>query len=148
MQTKDDISYGVIPLIKIDAGEWNVFLIHQYGHAGDIYWTFPKGHPEEGETGEEAGRRELFEETGITLASLDTTKPYKQTYSFPYKDILINKTVVYYVGIANTSAYTIQETEVQDAGWYSIEDALVKLTHEPAKKMLKEVCTDLEKGDL
>lgn len=139
MQTKDDIGYGVIPLIKTDSGEWNVFLINQYSHAGEIYWTFPKGHPEAGETGEEAGRRELFEETGIALASLDTSKPYTQTYNFPYKDILINKTVVYYVGIASSPTYVTQQDEVQDAGWYSFDAARERLTHTRAKEMLAEV---------
>jgi 8-oxo-dGTP pyrophosphatase MutT (NUDIX family) len=143
MQTKDDISYGVIPLFQKDDGTWNVFLIHQYGHAGDIYWTFPKGHPEASETGEEAARRELLEETGITLASLDTSKPYTQTYNFPYKGVLINKTVVYYVGIASSLAYAIQEDEVQNAGWYSFEAALPRLTHDRAREMLTEVALHL-----
>jgi 8-oxo-dGTP pyrophosphatase MutT (NUDIX family) len=139
MQTKEDISYGVVPLIQTEDGEWNVFLIHQYGHAGDIYWTFPKGHPEEGETGEEAGRRELFEETGITLLSLDVSKPHTQTYNFPYEDTLIKKTVVYYVGIAQSPQYIIQEDEVQDAGWYSFTEAQERLTHDRAKEMLREI---------
>jgi 8-oxo-dGTP diphosphatase len=35
------------------------------GHYGGYVWTFPKGHPHPGETGEEAALRETNEETGV-----------------------------------------------------------------------------------
>jgi 8-oxo-dGTP pyrophosphatase MutT (NUDIX family) len=145
MQTKDDISYGVIPLIK-EGDTWLVFLINQFGHAGDVYWTFPKGHPEEGEIPEESALRELREETAITLKLVQPSKWYEQLYVFPYKEFLINKKVLYLIGEAVSKDYAIQEDEVKEAGWFSFEDAREKLTHEVAKNLLDTVLKDIEIG--
>jgi len=142
MQTKDDISYGVIPLIY-EEGIWRVFLIHQYGHAGDVYWTFPKGHKEEGESDEEAALRELKEETNLQVEPLDTSKVYEQEYTFPYKDYVINKKVVYYRGIAKWREYMIQKDEVESAGWFTFKQAQEKVTHEKARLLLAQIEADL-----
>ena len=88
METKADVSYGVIPVIK-EAGEWKVFLINQYGSAGDVYWTFPKGHPESGESPTDAALRELQEETGIELSELLEDHTYTQQYTYVYGDTLL-----------------------------------------------------------
>lgn len=143
MQTIDDVSYGVIPLIK-EEGVWKVFLINQYGHGGDIYWTFPKGHPEDGESQEEAARRELDEETHIALTTLHTNFVYEQAYTFPCEGNMINKKVFYYLGIAASPAFTIQEDEVKEAGWYSFDDAAKRLTHDRARIMLGKVEDDIK----
>ena len=144
METMKDSSYGVIPVLQ-EGAQWKVFLIHQYGSAGDVYWTFPKGHKEEGETQEEAALRELLEETGITPDEVVTTKEYVQAYTFKYEDMLIEKQVIYYLGIVKEPTFTIQEDEVKDAGWFSFEEASAKLSFEHARTMLKDVESDLTK---
>ena len=142
MQSKEDVSYGVIPLLK-DGDQWKVFLIHQYGLKGDIYWTFPKGHPEAGETSEESALRELYEETGLTPKKLLTDTAYEQIYSFPYEGIRIDKKVLYYVGIVESPVFCIQAEEVKEAGWFSFADACLKLSHQRAKTMLTQIKSDL-----
>lgn len=107
-----------------------------------MYWTFPKGHPEKGETPEESARRELHEETGIALKSLDVKNPYTQTYSFRHEETMVHKTVVYYVGEAQGELFTIQEDEVKEAKWLSCEEALDCLSYEPAKIMFRQVMDD------
>ena len=143
MQHTEDTSFGVIPLLK-NQNEWNVFLIHQHGLANDIYWTFPKGHPEEGETQEQGALRELFEETGLVPAELRTDKVYVQTYSFPYAGTVVDKKVLYYVGIITDPNFSIQEEEVKEAGWFTFKDAEALLSHKPAKRMLLEVQSDIQ----
>lgn len=143
MQIKEDISYGVIPLIK-DGAQWEVFLIHQFGRTGDVYWTFPKGHPEGEESPKEAALRELQEETSIGLSSLDIDDVYEQEYTFPCDGYLVNKKVVYYLGRAGSKTYAIQEDEVKEAGWFTFEAALERLTHERAKDMLRKIQRDIE----
>ena len=147
METMKDSSYGIIPVLK-EGTQWKVFLIHQYGSAGDVYWTFPKGHKEEGETSHQAALRELLEETGITPHMVFTEREYVQSYTFKYEDMLIEKEVIYYLGVVADEAYVIQEDEVQEAGWFTFEDAYTKLSFEHARTMLREVYEDLEKKDV
>lgn len=146
METKKDSSYGIIPVRK-EGSAWKVFLIHQYGSGGDVYWTFPKGHAEAGETKQQAALRELSEETGMLLQQMMTQKEYIQSYSFMYEDILIEKQVVYYIGVVSDPAYSIQEDEVKEAGWFSFSEAEERLSFEHARTMLKEVGSDLHAMD-
>lgn len=142
MHTKEDCSYGVI-LLRNEEGEWKVFLIHQYGSRGEVYWGFPKGHPEAGESPQESALRELFEETGMTPTKLIEEKTYTQTYSFMHGDTQINKTVTYFIGLCDSSAYTLQEAEVHDAGWFSLEVAQQQLSYDNAKTLLNAVVHDM-----
>lgn len=139
MKIKKDASFGVVAFSE-EAGEWKVFLIHQYGSGGDIFWTFPKGHPESGESPEEAAKRELFEETGMTIAELKTETPLIQTYQFKHGEELIDKTVTYFVGVADTMEYVLQADEVKEAGWFKVTDAKARLTHESARAIFEEAC--------
>lgn len=144
METKDDISYGVVPVILED-GQWKIFLIHQFTRHGDAYWTFPKGHLEEGESNKQTALRELEEETKIHLKELLEQKEYIQKYTFQTSDFVINKTAGYFLGIAASKEFTIQEDEVKEAGWFSFEDARARLTHDNAKELLAIIASDLQK---
>ena len=55
-------TYSAGGIVIGDAG--TIALVQ--GKNGDGAWLFPKGHVEEGETNEEAARREIHEETGLT----------------------------------------------------------------------------------
>lgn len=147
MQQIDDVSYGVIPLIK-DGEVWKVFLIHQLGRAGDVYWTFPKGHGEEGESPVESALRELQEETGIVLQKLHASSTYDQKYSFPSNDTMVNKKVHYYLGLAVDKGFKIQEEEVKEAGWLTFVEGKERLTHQRAKDMLEIVEKDLREQNI
>lgn len=142
MQVQEDYSYGVIPVFN-DQGVWYVFLINQFGRAGGVYWTLPKGHAEGGEASTDAALRELSEETGITLSRLIDTKSYIQEYSFKYEDTIVNKKVIYYLGIAAAKTFVIQEDEVSDAGWFTFDKAKERLTFEHAKEMLQAIEAEL-----
>jgi 8-oxo-dGTP pyrophosphatase MutT (NUDIX family) len=55
-------TYGGV--VMDDVGR--VLVREPRNHFSGYVWTFPKGHPDPGETPEEAARREVFEETGVT----------------------------------------------------------------------------------
>jgi bis(5'-nucleosidyl)-tetraphosphatase len=141
MEHKEDTSFGIIPLLR-EKEIWKVFLIHQHGLTNDIYWTFPKGHPEEGETQEESALRELYEETGLIPSHVHTDMVYVQTYSFLFEGVMIDKKVVYYLGIITDPQFTLQEEEVKNAGWFTFEEAQELLSHTCAKTMLLRVKED------
>lgn len=142
-ETQTDVSYGVIP-VRREAGEWRVLLIHQFSrHSKDAYWVFPKGHAEPGESPAAAARRELFEETGLTVATLDTDRPYSIEYTFSHDGVRIEKRVDFFIGTIEDPTYTLQADEVRDAGWFSFTEARERLTHEQPKMVLDAVATDL-----
>lgn len=140
MNTKPDQSYGIIPYATTVAGSIEYFLIHQYSHwRGDSYWGFPKGHAEAGETPEQAAMRELQEETELLLVGVNTTVVFSSRYQFEHDGELIDKTVSYFLAEAASRAYTLQEEEVLEAGWFSYEAALDRLSHQKTKDLLTSV---------
>ncbi|MGD9721198.1 MAG: NUDIX domain-containing protein [Pirellulales bacterium] len=68
----------------------DVLLIHASGNYNRHKpWSIPKGLPDEGESLEDAARRETLEETGVTvsgplvpLGSIDYTKSRKRVHAF------------------------------------------------------------------
>ncbi len=135
---KKDYSYGVIPLCKNQEGEIEVFVLNQISVRGDVYWTFPKGHPEAGESNDETALRELKEESSL-VAELDLEKTFIQKYSFKHEGEMVDKTVTYYLGWVADKKFTIQPQEVKEAKWCTLEEAHELLTHSLAKATLQEV---------
>jgi bis(5'-nucleosidyl)-tetraphosphatase len=139
METKEDISYGIVPLYK-NGETWEVLLIHQISYRGDDFWIFPKGHAEAGESAEVAALRELEEETGITGVTLEPNKVFPVSYSFTHEDIRINKTVEYRVGYCDSKKTTItQPHEVKEIRWCDFATADALLSHQNSKDVLEKV---------
>lgn len=147
METKQDYSYGVVPVHKKDNGQWEVFVLHQISYRGDTYWTFPKGHPEAGESNEETALRELKEESGLK-AELDPSKTFDQFYIFRHEGQLIEKHVSYYLGEVNDTSFALQAKEVKEAKWCSFSEAYDTLTHDLARDILSEVEQYLKNKEL
>jgi bis(5'-nucleosidyl)-tetraphosphatase len=139
METKNDISFGVVPLYR-DGGEWKVLVIHQISHRGDRFWIFPKGHAEENETALESARRELTEETGLNDITLNDSHVFSIDYSFVHENVRINKTVDYYIGYcSNQETLITQPEEVVELRWCSFEEAEQLLSHQNSKDVLNRV---------
>lgn len=138
MQTITDLSYGIIPIRR--AGEtWEVFLIHQFSRIGDnSYWVFPKGHPEDNETPVESASRELKEETGMTAEKILTEPTFKLQYSFSFGGKQIDKTVVFFIGLITDFTCVLDNDEVKEAGWYSLEEATDRLDYQGTKLLFNE----------
>jgi len=67
--------YKIGVSIMVLDGEGNVLMGKRKGSHGAGCWSFPGGHLEEGEDPREAVRRELMEETGISLSDWDVVNP-------------------------------------------------------------------------
>lgn len=128
----NDSSFGIIPLKK-NQGIWHVLLIKQH----QDFWSFPKGHGELGENPLETAKRELFEETGLIVKELLRQEPLIEQYRFFKDDVLVQKSVSYFMGTVD-GQLKLQPEEILDAKWVVLQDAESQITYNEAKAVLKE----------
>ena len=112
-------------------GNTEILLVR---HIKSGYWSFPKGHVEEGETEEETARREIKEETGLDVL-LDTG--FRETVTFSPKRNT-KKTVVYFVGMATSHELVPQQEEISELRWHEIGQAISVLTYENDKMIVSK----------
>ena len=99
------------------------------------HWSFPKGHMESNETEVETAHREILEETNL-IVNLDQDKRIVINYS-PYPGV--TKDVVYFYATFLKGELKRQIEEVEEIGWYSIEEALELITFETERNVLKKM---------
>jgi len=136
-----ETSYGIIPLRRVN-GNWQVLLIkHQAGH-----WGFPKGHPERGEEAFEAAKRELFEETRLSVRKILQQKPYCERYRFKRGGRPVDKTVEYFLAEVEGEV-ALQVEELEESKWVDLTVATQYITFPEAKRLFAEVLDSLgERG--
>lgn len=132
-------SFGVIPLYKSDKSGLKFLLIQH--HAG--HWAFPKGHAEPGETELQTARRELREETGIADVLLITSPVFEEHYTLNRRGQPREKIVRYWVGYVQSQKVTVQEAEVRDHIWATLDEARTLITYAQNKSMFEEVIRHL-----
>ncbi|MEN9920754.1 MAG: hypothetical protein RL538_647 [Candidatus Parcubacteria bacterium] len=144
METKTDISYGVVPLYK-DEGEWKVLIVHQISYRGDDFWILPKGHAEEDESPLEAARRELEEETGVSAVDIKETPTFEINYSFIHEGVRIEKAVIYFLGICESRDVNIsQPQEIKELRWCAFDEAVTLVTHDNSRDVLAKAKNALQ----
>ncbi len=128
-----DQSYGIVPLQK-EGDRWFVFVVrHRGGH-----WTLPKGHPEGTESALECAKRELFEETGLSVVTLISEEPLVESYHFSSRGRPIHKTVHYFVATVQ-GIIKIQKEELQDGKWVELTKAGQVVTYAQMRYLLDTV---------
>lgn len=117
---KTEKSCGCI-IIKDD----KVLLIGAKDDEGELFWSFPKGHQEIGETDIETAVRETKEETGLDVEIIDTD-PIKTGHlrrgGAIYKEILL------FIAKPLAEKLKLQEDEVEQIKWAQIAEAGKYLT--------------------
>jgi 8-oxo-dGTP pyrophosphatase MutT (NUDIX family) len=127
-------SFGVIPLSSAK-GHLEIFLIqHKHGR----YWGFPKGHAEKDETREEAATRELKEETNLDIVQFLKQEPVMEEYDFLFEGRRIYKRVYYFIAEV-TGHVVLQKKEISGGIWLTFPDAMVRVTHQEGKDLLRKV---------
>lgn len=125
-------------------GEKNLFLLLHYpsGH-----WDFPKGHVEKGETEKQTLRREIMEETGISM--LEVIPRFKRFVFYFYqakrkeraeriesgRSTNVAKIVVYYLTKTDEKSISISDEHV-NFKWMEQDEALRRITFPQSKKVL------------
>ncbi len=115
--------------------EGKVLLIKMRTLAGDLVWTFPKGHLDKGETPREAALREVFEETGYECAVRKTLALIR--YSFVRKKRKVNKRVRWYWMESRCRTGKPDPDEIFGMKWLSYKKAKKRLRY-PADLRLIE----------
>lgn len=109
---------AVVLILHDESGE-RILINREFRMAvGDYVYNFPAGLIDEGETYEESARRELMEETGLTLVSIDDVmhESYSAVGFSNEKNICVVGTAS---GTFAPSTSTFEEIE---AGWYTKEE--------------------------
>ena len=95
------------------------FLICTLDDGKEMFWSFPKGHQEAGETDVETALRETKEETGLDVEILDY-EPIKTGHLIhggtAYKEILL------FLAKPLNEDLVLQDGEVEKAEWVQFED--------------------------
>lgn len=137
----NDFSCGVIPYRVVNGAREFLLIQHRAGH-----WSFPKGHPEEGESPVETALRELEEETGIGRVDLDDARPFEEHYAFTRRSgKRVQKRVVYFVGeVGAGHSVRLQASEVSDYAWGDARQTHDRLSFEEGRALLGEVLSYLD----
>jgi 8-oxo-dGTP pyrophosphatase MutT (NUDIX family) len=142
MQRKIIQSYGIIPIYHSSDGD-KILLVEQYSAQG-THWGFPKGKKEAGERPIDTAVREAREEVGLVFTEVDTREHFTERYSFTFENTIVDKTVTYYIGFVGNPGIAMREKEIKNAGWYTAQDVVRKLTYLNTRKIFDDAMMYLE----
>lgn len=121
----------------------NLLVALMRSHYGT--WVFPKGRIESGETAEEAARREVEEEVGLTELKLKC--PLGRTeHEFDCDGTAYRKRVDWFLFEASAEAELRPDAaeNVLDSGWFRPEKALSLLDHADQRRLLRRALSSLK----
>ncbi len=123
---------GGIVFRRNNKGEVEILLIQDHKDR----WTIPKGHIEEGETAQEAARREIGEEAGLhDIDMLGWLGKIHFRYRRIDKLVLITQQV--YLMRVKTSGNEIQKEDwMNGIKWFSFNEALDLIEYEDIGKLM------------
>jgi len=104
-------------------------------HSQNKHWSFPKGLIDPGQTSEEAALREVLEEGGVKAKIIDKVGYSKYVYSLNGEKIF--KVVTYFLMKYLSGDHQDHDWEVEESGWYKIDEALKQLTFSQDKQLLR-----------
>lgn len=118
-----------------DAGK--VFLIKVRNLLKEVRWTFPKGHPDAGESDTEAALREVREETGWET---EIIKPLTDVqYCYRHKGEMFDKTVRWFLMKPVKKVGEPDPNEVLESGWLTPKEARTLVSYKSDTTLLKKM---------
>lgn len=98
------------------------------------HWGFPKGHMEAGETEEQTARREVLEETGVTIRIIPE---FSATSEYTIQN-RVEKRVTIFLAAATNSSTSIQHEEIEDYAWQNFDKAMESLRFDNDRDILRK----------
>jgi 8-oxo-dGTP pyrophosphatase MutT (NUDIX family) len=132
LTTVDETSAGGLVM---DNGRENAVLIGRLDRHGELLWSLPKGHIENGETVEQTAVREVKEETGISahvlqpLGSID--------YWFVAERRRVHKTVHHFLLEAVGGELSDEDVEVTEVAWVPVAELETRLAYADERKLVR-----------
>ena len=129
--TNEEVSAGGIVFRRSPEGIRILLIKDRFG-----YWTWPKGHLEPGESLQDAARREIEEETGIS--GMDVMEEIGvQKYCFLSGEENVSKTVhVFLMESIGKEELKPQVEEISSAEWFSPDEAMDRIGYEASRDIL------------
>ena len=132
IRAREEHSAGGV-VFRVDAGQPLFLLIR------DSYqnWGFPKGHIEQGEQADQAARREVAEETGLTdlvvRAPIETIDWY-----FRFRGQLIHKSCQFFLMESLEATTSPQRNEgITACRWIAFDEAEALISYANAREVLR-----------
>ena len=110
----------------------------------DKILALPKGHPEPGESAQEAAQREVREETGLEATPVEKLGDVRYWYARDGDRVL--KVVSFFLFRYRSGRLEDHDDEVEEALWIPLEEAPVRLAYRGEKDMAKAALSQLAKG--
>ena len=122
-------------MVMNDSNE--VLLIKRRDDPFKDWWAIPGGFVDAGETLEQAARRELMEEAGISVDQLTYVSSINHDYV--YQDVIYNVTVPIFVGKLPKGAKVKIGEEATAAGFFSKETIpLERIAFDNLRQFIKD----------
>ncbi|MCB4755821.1 MAG: NUDIX domain-containing protein [Elusimicrobia bacterium] len=132
--TRRDFSCGGVVW---DEDKKEVLMIRVENLAKKIVWTFPKGHPDKGESTREAALREVREETGWACKLI---KPLMDVHYMYVRDkVRISKIVRWFLMKPLKKVGDFDKKEILEIKWCPLEEARLSVTYKTDKDLLLEL---------
>jgi 8-oxo-dGTP pyrophosphatase MutT (NUDIX family) len=110
----------------------------------DRILALPKGHPEKGESSQDAALREVREETGLEATPVEKLGDIRYWYARDGDRVL--KIVSFFLLRYRSGRLEDHDHEVEEALWIPLEEAPERLAYRGEKDMAKTALSRLAKG--
>lgn len=117
-------------IYRKDRGRIHFLLLK---HANGSHWSLAKGHTEPGETEIQTALREIDEETGLKVK---LKQGFREAIRYS-PSAGIEKTVVFFLAKAKGKKLKLQKSEILNAAWLELDDALKLVSHKDTAEVLR-----------
>jgi 8-oxo-dGTP pyrophosphatase MutT (NUDIX family) len=110
----------------------------------DDILALPKGHPEKGESSQDAALREVREETGLEATPLEKLGDIKYWYARDGDRVM--KIVTFFLFHYRSGRLEDHDHEVEEALWIPLEEAPERLAYKSEKEMAETALSRVTQG--